>query len=117
MKTESSSFAHFLSVLIKSLRIPTVFDVLTSQSQLASPKFLCRAILQSPNNLKSVKHRFYTTVAWSIRMPAPMVLETEIFFKNTPLAAAGLALLSASTSAAKLPCNCSTVNEARPIVQ
>src|SRR4051812_27783741 len=56
------------------------------------------------------------SVATSTFTPTPIVLDTESFFRKIPFVAAGFALLSASTSAARLSRSCSGVNEARPIV-
>jgi hypothetical protein len=51
----------------------------------------------------------------STRTPTPMVDETATFFKYTPLLDAGLALVKASISAARLPCSLSVSNERRPM--
>src|SRR5688572_16853502 len=55
-------------------------------------------------------------LVWSTRTPAPIVLESEIFFRYCPFEPDGLALLSASSSAVRLSLRASSVNEARPIV-
>jgi hypothetical protein len=45
-----------------------------------------------------------------------MVDETATFLRYTPLLEAGLALVRASISAARLPCSLSDSNERRPMV-
>ncbi len=53
----------------------------------------------------------------STRTPTPMVDDTAILRRYTPLLDAGLALVSASTSAARLPWSLSLSNERRPMVE
>ena len=49
-----------------------------------------------------------------MRTPGPMVLETDTFFRYTPLMPWGRDLFTASISAFRFSASASTVNEARP---
>ena len=62
--------------------------------------------------------RDYAEMDWvSTRTPTPMVDDTATLRKYTPLLEAGLALVSASMSAARLPLSWSESNERRPMVE
>lgn len=108
----TTNITHYLLTSIKLFRGPTVFDALAAlkKTKAASPKFFCSATL-------SIDITYSVTDAWSIRTPGPIVLETDNFLRNIPFVEAGFALLIASTNAAKLADSCSTLKDARPIVQ
>src|SRR5690554_1953922 len=87
-------------------RPPTVFDNLPPAGD--SPK--------SSDGPGRPGKTHAATDAGSTLTPAPMVLDTAMRRRYTPLEAAGLALTSASTSAPTFCCSASTGNDARPTV-
>jgi len=77
------------------------------------------------NNLNTLRswrlgasQSFYNPrLAWSICRPGPMVVDTDTFFINTPLAVEGLALFRSTSNAVRFSFRALTSKSTRPIGQ
>jgi hypothetical protein len=63
------------------------------------------------------KSHLIPSEAWSTAIPAPMVVEIEIFFRKTPLEEAGLARFRSFNRKTRFSRNCATSKLDLPIVQ
>lgn len=102
-----------LRACLTATRPPTVFDNrLPALPRGQPPKALFGRFEKRPEFLAYCA----ASVAWSTRTPTPIVLDSAILRRYTPLLVAGLAFCSASISADRFERSAVGSNDARPIV-